>query len=172
MSRSDFQFVLLSWLDGLVGWGWVAKKACTLSLRPPSLFLQLSNPLPNSPGTPTHLGHPHGQLSLSTLVHQSPQVHQPQKLFKSLRQLQVFGLLLRNLVHKFRPRSTSASFASFIEKTSWMAQVLKLSITIIHSGLVAKRGNMLLVQRGAKLQKSKRAKLQKPTSNDEGNQSS
>ena len=42
-----------------------------------------------------------------------------------------------------------------------MAQVLKLSITIIHSGLVAKRGNMLLVQRGAKLQKSKRAKLQK-----------
>ena len=86
------------------------------------------------------------------------------ELFKSLRQLQVFGLLLRNLVHKFRPRSTSASFASFIEKTSWMAQVLKLSITIIHSGLVAKRGNMLPVQRGAKLQKSKRAKLQKPTS--------
>ena len=82
MSRSDFQFVLLSWLDGLVGWGWVAKKACTLSLRPPSLFLQLSNPLPNSPGTPTHLGHPHGQLSLSTLVHQSPQVHQPLSSFE------------------------------------------------------------------------------------------
>ena len=112
MSWSDFQFVLLSWLDGWVGWAWVAKKACTLSLRPPSPPpFQLSNPLPNSPGTPTHLGHPHGQLSLSTLVHQTPQVQQPpaspgwgRKLFKSLRQMQVFGLLLlRNLVHKFRP---------------------------------------------------------------------
>ena len=47
----------------------VAKKACNLSLRPPPPSqLQLSNPLPNSPGAPTHLGQPHGQLSWSTLA--------------------------------------------------------------------------------------------------------
>ena len=98
-------------LVGRVGWlelGLPKRRAPSRYTHPPP-SLQLSNPLPNSPGTPTHLGHPHGQLSLSTLLHQSPRVQQPptppgpwRKLFKSFRQMQV-SALLRNLVHKFRP---------------------------------------------------------------------
>ena len=60
----------------LVGLGLPKRRAPSRYAHPPP-SLQLSNPLPNSPGTPTHLGHPHGQLSLSTLVHQSPQLQQP-----------------------------------------------------------------------------------------------
>ena len=87
----------------LVGWveSLVAKKACNLSLRPPPPSqLQLSNPLPNSPGAPTHLGQFHGQLSWSTLAQckvlkydLSSSLSAEKRLFRSFRQMQVFGLL-------------------------------------------------------------------------------
>ena len=66
----------------LVGARALPKSRATSRYAHPPPSFQLSNPLPNSPGTPTHLGHPHGQLSLSTLVHQSPQVHQPLSSFE------------------------------------------------------------------------------------------
>ena len=95
----------------------VAKKACNLSLRPPPPSqLQLSNPLPNSPGAPTHLGQPHGQLSWSTLAQckvlkydLSSTLSAEKRLFRSFRQMQSLACLhqsFHNLLHNFPLVST------------------------------------------------------------------
>ena len=127
----------------------------------PSPSLQLSNPLPNSPGTPTHLGHPHGQLSLSTLVQQQPLRK------KSLQKFETYASppLVISCTNSARPLNLDFCILCIIHGEKQL-QVLKLSITLYftspNSGLDAKYINMLLVL----MQKQK-----KSTRDEEANQS-
>ena len=124
----------------------VAKKACNLSLRPPPPSqLQLSNPLPNSPGAPTHLGQPHGQLSWSTLAQckvlkydLSSTLSAEKRLFRSFRQMQSLACLhqsFHNLLHNFPlhapRRSTFASLTT--EEKMVSTHIFTSSLLLNHS---------------------------------------
>ena len=152
-------------MGGLVGARALPKSRATSRYAHPPPSFQLSNPLPNSPGTPTHLGHPHGQLSLSTLVHQSPQVQkQPptsktskreasskvSDRCKSLACIHLSSVIL--LCTNSAPvlRSTSPSFASFMLEKNSCSQIIHHFVLLqllsqhppSHSALLAKCGNM------------------------------